>query len=197
MNRAWFFYMVRCKDDSLYSGITVNVEERLKKHNNGTGAKYTSIRRPVILVYSEKCNDASAAMKREKQVKRWPKVKKEQLVHIISMDIKVKKYIEKQKSPQKEICLKLRGIILNTFPDIKEEMKWGVPVFSDGKFYIGALRNQVNLGFSINGLTKEQIALFEGNGKTMKHIKIKTLGDIDEDRIVKLLKIAGECSGDC
>ena len=197
MNREWFFYMVRCKDDSLYSGITVNVEKRLKKHNNGTGAKYTSIRRPVILVYSEKCNDASAAMKREKQVKRWPKVKKEQLVHIISMDIKVKEYIEKQKSPQKEICLRLREIILKTFPDAKEEMKWGVPVYSNGKFYTGALKNQVNLGFSINGLTKEQIALFEGSGKTMRHIKIMTLSDIDEDRVVKLLKIAGECYGEC
>jgi predicted GIY-YIG superfamily endonuclease len=197
MNREWFFYMVRCKDDSLYSGITVNVEERLKKHNNGTGAKYTSIHRPVILVYSEKCNDVSAAMKREKQIKRWTRVKKEQLVHITDMDVKVKEYIEKQKSPQKEICLRLREIILKTFPDAQEEMKWGVPVFANGKFYIGALKNQVNLGFSINGLTKEQIALFEGSGKTMRHIKVMTLGDIDEKRIVKLLKIAGECSGDC
>ena len=197
MNREWFFYMVRCKDDSLYSGITVNVEERLKKHNNGTGAKYTSIHRPVILVYSEKCNDVSAAMKREKQIKRWPKVKKEQLIHSNNMDVKVKEYIEKQKSPQKEICLRLREIILKTFPDAKEEMKWGVPVFANGKFYIGALKNQVNLGFSINGLTKEQIALFEGSGKTMRHIKVRTLSDIDEKRIVKLLKIAGECSKNC
>ena len=79
MDRAWFFYMVRCKDNSLYSGITVNVEERLKKHNHGTGAKYTSARRPVTLVYSEKCDTVAEAMKREKQVKRWPKIKKEQL----------------------------------------------------------------------------------------------------------------------
>jgi predicted GIY-YIG superfamily endonuclease len=197
MSREWFFYMVRCKDNSLYSGITINVEERLKKHNNGTGAKYTSIHRPVFLVYSEKCNDVSATMKREKQVKRWPRIKKEQLVHITNMDDKIKEYIEKQKSPLKEICQRLREIILKTFPDTKEEMRWGVPVFANGKFYIGALKNQVNLGFSINGLTKEQIALFEGNGKTMRHIKVRTLNDIDEKRIVKLLKIAGECSGDC
>ena len=45
------------------------------------------------------------------------------------MDGKVKAYIEKQKSPQQEICLKLREIILKTFPDTKEEMKWGVPIF--------------------------------------------------------------------
>ncbi len=59
------------------------------------------------------------------------------------------------------------------------------------------MKNQVNLGFSINGLSKEQIALFEGTGKTMRHIKIRTLTDIDEKKIVKLLKIAGECTGDC
>ncbi len=50
------------------------------------------------------------------------------------MDVKVKAYIEKQKSPQQEICLKLREIILKTFPDTKEEMKWGVPTFSNGSF---------------------------------------------------------------
>ncbi len=81
MDRAWFFYLVRCKDNSLYSGITVNVEERLKKHNHGTGAKYTSARRPVTLVYSEKCDTVAEAMKREKQVKRWHKIRKEQLIH--------------------------------------------------------------------------------------------------------------------
>jgi hypothetical protein len=113
------------------------------------------------------------------------------------MDKKVREYIEKQKPLQKEICLKLREIILKTFPDIKEEMKWGVPTFSGGKFYIGTLKDHVNLGFSINGLTKEEIALFEGSGKTMRHIKVRTLKDIDEKRIVKLLKTAGKCQEDC
>jgi hypothetical protein len=113
------------------------------------------------------------------------------------MDEMIMKYIEKQKSPQKEICFKLREIILKTFPYIKEEMRWGVPTFSGGKFYIGALRDHVNLGFSINGLTKEEIALFEGSGKTMRHIKIRTLKDINEKRLVKLLNIAGECMEDC
>ena len=113
------------------------------------------------------------------------------------MDKKVREYIEKHKSSQKEICFKLREIILKTYPDIKEEMKWDVPTFSGGKFYIGALKEQVNLGFSINGLTKEEIALFEGSGKTMRHIKVRTLKDVDEKRIVKLLKTAGECQEDC
>ena len=198
MNREWFFYIVRCKDNTLYSGITVNIEERVKKHNKGTGAKYTAVHRPVSLVYSEKCGTASAAMKREKQVKKLPKIKKERLARsAIVMDSKVKSYIEKLKSPQKEICLQLREIILKTYPIAKEEMKWGVPAYDGGRFYLGAVKKQVNLGVSIDGLTKEQMALFEGSGKTMRHIKIRTLAEINEKKIVKLLKIAGKCAGDC
>jgi hypothetical protein len=102
---------------------------------------------------------------------------------------KVDDYINQQPSPQKEICQHLRELILKTFPGIKEEMRWGVPVFADGKFYIGALKDKVNLGFAINGLTKEEIALFEGGGKTMRHIKVHAVADIDEERISGLLKL--------
>lgn len=104
------------------------------------------------------------------------------------MDKKVGEYIEKQKSPQKEICQKLRKIILKTFPDIEEEMKLGVPWY-EGKYYIVALKDHVNLGFSLKGLSKKKIELFEGSGKTMKHIKVYSLNDIDEEKIVKLLKV--------
>ena len=197
-DREWFFYMVRCKDDSIYSGIAVDVAERLKKHNNGTGARYTAIHRPVVLIYWEKFNTISEAMRRESLVKRWSRIQKEQLSHrFFDMNKEAQAYIEKQKSPQQEICLKLREIILKTFPDTKEEMKWGVPTYSGGRFYIGAMKNQVNLGFSINGLTKKQVGLFEGSGKTMRHIKVRTLHDIDEKKIVKLLKLAGECPEGC
>jgi len=105
---------------------------------------------------------------------------------------KVDNYIQKQKSPQKEICQELREIVLKTFPGAKEEMKWGVPAFASGKFYIVALKDHVNLGFSIEGLSKNAIALFDGGGKTMKHIEIGTMQDIDEKRIVKLLKMVGK-----
>jgi uncharacterized protein YdhG (YjbR/CyaY superfamily) len=108
------------------------------------------------------------------------------------MNNKVDNYIQKQKSPQKEICQELRKIVLKTFSDAKEEMKWGVPAFADGKFYIVALKDHVNLGFSIEGLSKDEIALFNGGGKTMKHIEISTMQDIDEKRIVKLLKMVGK-----
>ena len=104
----------------------------------------------------------------------------------------ITEYIEKQKSPQKEICEKLREVILDTFPDIKEEMKWGVPAFGEGLFYIVALKNHVNLGFSIEGLSKEELSLFDGGGKTTRHIKVSTLEDLDKDRITRLLKLVGQ-----
>lgn len=108
------------------------------------------------------------------------------------MDIKVDEYINKQKNPQKEVCIYLRNLIYKTLPAVKEEMKWGVPVFAGGKFYIGSLKNHVNLGFSTNGLNEKEIALFEGNGKTMRHIKIKSLQDIDEKKLVQLIKLVNE-----
>ena len=110
------------------------------------------------------------------------------------MNKEINDYIKKQKSPQKEICQELRRFILETLPGAKEEMKWGVPVFYEGKFYIGAFKNSVNLGFSINGLTEEEKKLFEGSGKTMKHIKFRSLQDIDEEKIMKLLKLVARKS---
>ena len=105
------------------------------------------------------------------------------------MTNKIDDYINKQKSPQKEICQNLRSLILKTLPDAKEEMKWGVATFADGKFYIVALKDHVNLGFSIKGLAKEDLALVNGGGKTTKHIKVGSLADIDENRITELLKL--------
>ncbi len=199
--QEWFFYIIRCKDNSLYSGITTNLDERLKKHNDGTGAKYTAGRKPVTLAYCETRLDRSQALKREAQIKAWTKARKENLIERghreRKMDGKIKGYIEKQKSPQKEICLRLREIILETFPGIKEEVKWGAIVFSGGKFYVGALKDHVNLGFSVGGMSKEELALFEGSGKTLRHIKIRMLKDIDYGRIKKLLKLARECEGNC
>ena len=110
------------------------------------------------------------------------------------MEVKIDGYINKQKNPQKEVCNYLRKLLSKTKPGIKEEMKWGVPVFADGKFYIGSFKNSVNLGFSINGLNNKEVALFEGSGKTMRHIKIKTLQEIDEEKLIKLIKLVNEKS---
>ncbi len=107
------------------------------------------------------------------------------------MDPKVDEYMEKQISPQKELCLILRDLILNTFPSIKEDMKYGVPYYGE-EFYIVALKSHVNLGFSIKGLTTEEINLFEGSGKTTRHLKISSEDDIDENNIKRLLKMVNE-----
>jgi len=108
------------------------------------------------------------------------------------MDKKAGEYIEKQKSPQKEICRKARRLILKTLPGAKEEMKWGVPVFSRGKFYVAALKDSVNIGFAIGGLSKEELALFQGSGKTMRHIKVHSLKELDEEKIAKLIKLVNK-----
>jgi hypothetical protein len=105
------------------------------------------------------------------------------------MNNSVEAYINTQASPQKEICQALRHIILKTFPGVKEEMKWGVPAFADGKFYIVALKDHVNVGFSSHGLTKEELTLFDGGGKTTRNLEIATLDGIDKEKIVKLLKL--------
>ena len=108
---------------------------------------------------------------------------------VIDMDKQVDEYIEKQKSPQKEIIQKVRNIFLKTLPDCKEKSAWGVIAFGEGKFYLGTMKNHVHVGFAINGLSKEEIGLFEGSGKTMRHIKIRSLEDIDEKKLVKLIKL--------
>lgn len=112
------------------------------------------------------------------------------------MEKQVERYINKQKSPQKKICLKLREIVFKTFPDIEERMWVGVPFYGN-RYYIGALKDHVNMGFAINGLSQEEIDLFEGKGKTMRHIKIYSLEDIDEKRIVKLLKVSKKAKCTC
>jgi len=66
----WYVYLVECNDGSLYCGITNNPDKRIETHNKGKGAKYTTTRRPVSLVYSETANNKSEALKREIQIKR-------------------------------------------------------------------------------------------------------------------------------
>ena len=103
------------------------------------------------------------------------------------MNKKIKEYIDKQPSPQKEICHKVRKILLSTLPDVKEEYKNGVPWY--GKFYIAGVKAGVNVGFSITGLDEDDIRLFEGNGKFMRHIKIRSEDEIDEKKLKSLFKL--------
>jgi putative endonuclease len=73
-------YILRCADGTFYTGWTTDVAARERAHNEGRGAKYTAGRRPVQLVYSERCDSRSAALKRECEVKRWPRGRKEALI---------------------------------------------------------------------------------------------------------------------
>ena len=72
--------MVRCADGTLYTGLARDPHARLKVHNSGKGAKYTRARLPVSLVYIEPCASLSAALKKEWQLRRWSRARKEALI---------------------------------------------------------------------------------------------------------------------
>ncbi|MEK7183106.1 MAG: GIY-YIG nuclease family protein [Patescibacteria group bacterium] len=76
----WVVYILRCKNGSLYTGITNNLEARVAKHNAGMGAKYTRAFGPVRIVYSKVMRTATAARKHEAKIKGWTKAVKEKLV---------------------------------------------------------------------------------------------------------------------
>ena len=73
---GWVCYLLRCADDTLYCGITNDLEKRLVAHNSGTASKYTRARLPVELAYIEDCANKSAALKREIEIKRMPRSEK-------------------------------------------------------------------------------------------------------------------------
>lgn len=75
-----YVYIVRCHDNTFYTGWTTNLEKRIETHNAGKGAKYTKIRRPVELVYYETFESKSDALKREYQIKQLKRSEKEELI---------------------------------------------------------------------------------------------------------------------
>ncbi len=78
--KKYFTYLARCNDSTLYTGYTDDIKKRESAHNIGQGAKYTKARRPIKIIYWEKLQTKSLAMKREAEIKKWPKIKKESLV---------------------------------------------------------------------------------------------------------------------
>lgn len=84
MEKKWYVYILRCKDDTLYCGITPDLEKRLEMHRTGKGAKYTRGRGPLELVYSEQLPTHSDALKREIAIKRLPRSEKLKLTVIKS-----------------------------------------------------------------------------------------------------------------
>ena len=81
-SKTWFVYVLRCADNSLYTGITLDVNKRLDEHNGieKNGAKYTHARRPVQVVYQESSSSRSEACKREYVIKNLNKLQKERLI---------------------------------------------------------------------------------------------------------------------
>ena len=76
-----YCYILQCRDKTLYCGYTNNLDKRLAVHNSGKGAKYTKIRLPVKLVYSESFATKSEAMKREYQIKQYTRLQKLDLIN--------------------------------------------------------------------------------------------------------------------
>lgn len=76
----WRVYILRCKDNKLYTGITSDLRRRVKEHKKGRGCRFTRCRIPVKLVYSEKSSSRKEALKREAQVKDFTRRKKLQLI---------------------------------------------------------------------------------------------------------------------
>jgi len=81
LSSNWYVYIVRCNDGTLYTGIAKDLKRRMTEHNSENGgAKYTRFRRPVELVYSERTESRSDALRLENQVKRMPRKKKNELI---------------------------------------------------------------------------------------------------------------------
>ena len=79
--KHWYMYVVRCSDESLYAGITTNIQRRIHEHNSTKKAsRYTRARRPVYLVFSYRCLDRAEAMVSEAGFKRLTKKQKEQFI---------------------------------------------------------------------------------------------------------------------
>jgi putative endonuclease len=77
----WFVYIIECRDETLYTGITTDVRRRIEEHNaSEKGAKYTRGKRPVTLVYHKRCADRSAAAKEEYRIKQLSREEKQMLI---------------------------------------------------------------------------------------------------------------------
>ncbi len=79
---SYFVYILKCSDDTLYTGITTDITRRVEEHNiSDKGAKYTKIRRPVSLVYQEASENRSSASKREYEIKKLNRKQKMELIN--------------------------------------------------------------------------------------------------------------------
>ena len=80
-NKQWRLYIIRCCDGTLYTGISNDLDKRIRDHDRGMGCRYTKCRWPVELVYSEPLPDRSAALRREAEIQGWRRKKKLLLIN--------------------------------------------------------------------------------------------------------------------
>jgi putative endonuclease len=78
----WSLYILECSDGSFYTGVTTDLDRRVREHQDGTASRYTRTRRPVVLVYREECGTRSLALEREWAVKSLSRQRKEELIAI-------------------------------------------------------------------------------------------------------------------
>lgn len=81
-NGMWFVYILLCDDGSLYTGISDNPERRLVDHQNGKGARYTRLHKPIRIIYKEELSTKSEALKREIEIKSWSRAQKIQTLDL-------------------------------------------------------------------------------------------------------------------
>jgi len=79
--KAWFVYIVKCRDTKLYTGMSNDVDKRVDKHNKGKGCKFTKYRYPVKLVYKKECGTRSTARKKELEIQGFTRSKKLDLIN--------------------------------------------------------------------------------------------------------------------
>ena len=94
----WYIYLIRCRDGSLYTGITTDVDRRFAEHQAGKGSKYLRGRNPLTLVFQKKLGSKNLALAIENKVKRLSKTQKEELPHNDSrIDNIISSYLDKNK----------------------------------------------------------------------------------------------------
>lgn len=78
--KKYYVYLMRCRDDSIYTGITTDVARRFKEHKDGKGGAYTRAKKAVKVIHTEKFPNRSSALKRELEIKGWTRTKKMSLI---------------------------------------------------------------------------------------------------------------------
>ena len=79
--KNWYLYIARCKDNSFYTGISSNLDKRIKYHNKGLGSQWIKQHGPAEIVYTEEYDTYLQAHRRELQIKKWSWIKKENLIN--------------------------------------------------------------------------------------------------------------------